>query len=529
MTDFRPNRNLLLAGLSLTVAALLVGCATAPHDPGTEGSGVRTGLADLRQVATVDERFQSYNVEMVEVTGGRFWAPYGGPPGELYRQRPPEELDDRRLRALARHLGPAYMRVSGTWANSTYLEAEGERLATPPPGYEQVLTREQWRGVVDFAKAVDAKIGISYAVSEGPRGPGGVWQAEQAQRILDLTRQSGGDLAFSEFINEPNAASLGRLPKGYTVADYTRDFAIFRQWARRHAPNMLIVGPGGVGESELGNVPVADLAHILLTEELMKANPNTVDVVSYHFYGGVSQRCANRSGRGRGPRVADQAEALTPAWLDLTLRGWNYYAGLRDQYDPGDPIWVTETAQAACGGSPWAASFLDTFRYVNQLGLLAQKNVKVVFHNTLGASDYSLIEEGTREPRPNYWAAVLWRRLMGTTVLSAPVSPSPEVRIYAHCLPDRKGGVGLAAINLGDAPQVIPVTGRAEAWVMEASPLDSKTVTVNGRQPRLENNGALSGLGGVPVSARASVPGKSITFIAARAAGNAACTNQKLG
>ena len=27
-------------------------------------------------IGKVDDRFQSYNVEMVEVTGGRFWAPY---------------------------------------------------------------------------------------------------------------------------------------------------------------------------------------------------------------------------------------------------------------------------------------------------------------------------------------------------------------------------------------------------------------------------------------------------------------------
>ena len=30
----------------------------------------------LPKLGTVDARFQSYNVEMVEVTGGRFWAPY---------------------------------------------------------------------------------------------------------------------------------------------------------------------------------------------------------------------------------------------------------------------------------------------------------------------------------------------------------------------------------------------------------------------------------------------------------------------
>ena len=35
--------------------------------------------AQLRVVGKVDERFQSYNVESVEVTGGNFWAPYPKP------------------------------------------------------------------------------------------------------------------------------------------------------------------------------------------------------------------------------------------------------------------------------------------------------------------------------------------------------------------------------------------------------------------------------------------------------------------
>ena len=39
--------------------------------------------AELRRIAVVDERFQSYNVEMVEVTGGRFWRPYAKPATRL--------------------------------------------------------------------------------------------------------------------------------------------------------------------------------------------------------------------------------------------------------------------------------------------------------------------------------------------------------------------------------------------------------------------------------------------------------------
>ena len=29
--------------------------------------------ATMTRIGTVDERFQSYNIEMIEVTGGRFW------------------------------------------------------------------------------------------------------------------------------------------------------------------------------------------------------------------------------------------------------------------------------------------------------------------------------------------------------------------------------------------------------------------------------------------------------------------------
>ena len=71
----------------------------------------------------------------------------------------------------------------------------------------------------------------------------------------------------------------------------------------------------------------------------------------------------------------------------------------------------TETADAACGGNPWAATFLDTFRYLDQLGRLAKQGVQVVAHNTLAASDYGLLDEHTFAPRPNYWGALLWRRL----------------------------------------------------------------------------------------------------------------------
>src|SRR5262249_39300253 len=77
--------------------------------------------ASMKAIGTIDARFQSYNIEMVEVTGGRFWKPY--PRGlrvlprvdrDRYSYRPPIDLANARLRKLAAALAPAYVRVSGT-------------------------------------------------------------------------------------------------------------------------------------------------------------------------------------------------------------------------------------------------------------------------------------------------------------------------------------------------------------------------------------------------------------------------------
>src|SRR5215475_4042777 len=136
---------------------------------------------NMARIAEIDARFQSYNVEMVEVTGGRFWKPYRThPPAEqdIYAYRPPIDLTNARLRKLAAALSPAYLRVSGTWANATYFADQESPPPTPPAGYGSVLSRAQWRGVIDFAQAVGARIVTSFAVSAGTRDRSGGWRPD---------------------------------------------------------------------------------------------------------------------------------------------------------------------------------------------------------------------------------------------------------------------------------------------------------------------------------------------------------------
>ncbi len=491
----------------------------------------------MARVGTVSERFQSYNIEAVEITGGRFWKPYSSEPGtgstarqpasstpvgmdpSLYEYRPPIDLGNPRLRELAAALGPAYLRVSGTWMNSTYFPDQDEAdPAQPPAGFNSVLSRNEWKGVIDFARAVGAEIVTSFAVSAGTRDAVGVWTPKVAEALMEYTKAAGGRIDAAEFMNEPTFAEMGGAPKGYDGQAYARDFAVFQVWAKANAPGMMILGPGGVGEE----TPLAPPSmHLLKSGDILAATGPVFDVFSYHSYGAVSDRCA-RSGIALGTTVD---AALTEDWLSRGAKQEAYYAALRDRTEPGKPMWNTETGQAACGGDRWASTFVDTFRYLDQLGSLARLGVQVQMHNTLNAGDYGLLDERTYEPRPDYWAALLWHRLMGATVLDPGPSPSPNLYLYAQCQHGQPGGVSVLAINADkEAAQTISIPAGAERYSLTASGLVAATVELNGKRLELGAGDALPELKGIAVHSKiARLDPASITFFVFPKSGNASC------
>jgi Glycosyl hydrolase family 79, N-terminal domain len=521
-----------IVGLSAR-AALAIFAAALLRPSLSVAQSVSLAPSTMPRIGSVSERYQSYNVEMVEVTGGRFWKPYGaepdaaGPPGgdapagmnaDLYQYRPPIDLDNARLRKLAAALAPAYVRVSGTWVNTTYFSATEPPPAAPPAGFKGVLSRAQWKGVVDFARAVNAQIVTSFATGAGTRDAAGVWTAEQAARLAEYTSAIGGRIAAAEFMNEPNLAVMGGAPAGYDAAAYGRDFKRFHAFARAAAPDMLILGPGSVGETADESGP-ADGSSLTTRNLLTASRPAAVDAVSYHHYGALSRRCA-----AMGAQTTPDA-ALSEEWLGRTDATLAYYRKLRDAFEPGKPLWLTETADAACGGNPSARTFLDTFRYLDQLGRLARQGVEVVAHNTLVASDYGLLDDVTLTPKPNYWGALLWRKFMDTRVLEPGVPIQSGLHLYAHCLRGTAGGVALLAINNDRAAaRVLTVPMPGERYTLASDELQAKAVRLNGVELELGADDALPGLAGAPTQAGdMSLGPATITFIALPGAGNPAC------
>ena len=302
-------------------------------------------------------------------------------------------------------------------------------------------------------------------------------------------------------MNEPNLAG-GGAPDGYDVARYRQDFMIFYSLLKQDFPEVKVLGPGTVGTTGMAS-------------DLHSASA-PVDAISYHHYGTVSERC-------RGPHTADAA--LSEEWLARTDQTASFYRALRDRLASDKPLWLTETAEAACGGNRWAASFLDTFRYLDQLGRLARAGVQVVMHNTLAASDYGMLDEKSFAPRPNFWGALLWRQLMGSTVLDPGVTDRTGLHIYAHCQRGTPDGVSLLIINTDrSATHALTFAAASLRYTLDATSLQASEVRLNGNPLALDPADQLPPMAGVAAAAGIVTfePG-TISFLAIPAAGNRAC------
>lgn len=158
-------------------------------------------------------------------------------------------------------------------------------------------------------------------------------------------------------------------------------------------------------------------------------------------------------------------------------------------------MWVTESGDAGGGGDTWASTYLDVFRTLNELGEFATITDGIIFHNTLTSSDYGFLDHATHDPRPNYFAVLLWNRLMGTTVYDSGEALREGAHVYAHSRRDGKPGTAYLVINnsLTDATEVeLPCD--ADRYTLSADTLRSPVMRLNGRELVLEGEHGLPDL-----------------------------------
>lgn len=477
----------------------------------------------LVPIRTVDNRLVSYNIEMTEVTGGTFWKAYTPEQitgrqdfpsivdlhditaiADLMHYYPPIDLYNPRLQALAKELGPAWVRISGTWATKTYYDFDGTTGGIAPKGYQSVLTKAQWIGVLDFVKAVGGRLLVSVSNCAGDHPDGGPLDLTQAKKLFNFSRDYGVRIDAVEFMNEPNILEMSGAPAGYTAADYARDQDILYGWVYENYPECLLVGPCTTGDpATLGSgrsfgAGIGSLMRACTTEELLSGTKVKLDVFSYHYYNGVSERIASVMPKAHWPGEL----AHTDEYLAVAADCAKSHAALRDQFVPGGQMWVTESGDAGGGGNTWASTYLDVLRTLNELGSFSTITDGVIFHNTLASSDYGFLKHSSFEPRPNYFAVLLWNRLMGNTVYDCDNLRTKGTHIYCHSRKDGKPGAVYLIINnsLMDT-QTVELPKMADCYTLSAKTMRSEIMQLNGNDLTLSGTADLPDLSPVKLQA----------------------------
>ena len=485
---------------------------------------------NLETLRTVNPRLMSYNVEMTEVTGGTFWKAYT--PGQidgtevfppirsaaemanLMQWYDPIDTTNPRLIKLAKEFGPVWVRVSGTWATKTYYDFDGKGM---PEGYQSAMTRQQWVNLINFVDAVGGKLLISVANCQGLHSAEEPWNPSEAEKIFNLSIELGHPIDAVEFTNEPNMMEMTGFPAGYTPEYFRRDQDLFHKWVRENHPNCLVVGPCTIDAMSTKDPAEKSAAGIgaafgttCSTADLVEGCTEKMDVFSYHYYNGISERLASMM-----PQMHWLAEeAASEPYLAMAGNVARNAAPLRDQYVPGGEMWVTESGDAGGGGDTWASTYLDVLRTLNELGEFCTITDGVIFHNTLASSDYGFLQHGTFEPRPNYFAALLWTRLMGNTVYNSKIAIQEGAHVFCHSRKDGKDGCVYLVINNSlENATTVTLPGEATAYVLAGRDgIRSRVMTLNGRDLVLGENDALPCLCGEAVSGTVEVAPSNCAF-----------------
>ncbi|KAH7660711.1 heparanase 1 protein [Dioscorea alata] len=255
---------------------------------------------------------------------------------------------------------------------------------------------------------------------------GGSWNYSNARDFIEYTVAKGYRVDSWEFGNELSGHGVGA---SVDAEQYGKDLialkSIIDELYKNSSSKPLILAPGGFFEQEW------------YAQLLQVSGPGIVNGLTHHIY---------NLGGGDDSRIA--SKILDPKYLSQIANTFRNLQLTIQRHGPWSSAWVGEAGGAYNSGSRLVSNkFLNSFWYMDQLGMASKYDTKAYCRQTLIGGNYGLLDTKTFVPNPDYYSALLWHRLMGKGVLSVDISGSPYLRAYAHCR-KRKAGVSILLINL---------------------------------------------------------------------------------
>ncbi|KAJ0527591.1 putative glycosidase [Helianthus annuus] len=211
---------------------------------------------------------------------------------------------------------------------------------------------------------------------------GGDWNSSNARDFIKYTVSKGYKIDSWEFGNELSGKGIGAMvDAGQYGSDVIELRGIIDDLYRRFRPKPLLVAPGGFFDKQW------------FATLLQSSGSEIVNVLTLHLY-------------NLGPGVDRNLvkKILDPHFLS---RASVTFTGLQQTIDmvgPWASAWIGESGGAYnSGGLHVSDTFVNSFWYLDQLGMAAKYHTKVYCRQTLIGGNYGLLNKTTFMPNPDYY------------------------------------------------------------------------------------------------------------------------------
>ena len=433
MKHFRKHPQ--IAGAAFALAGLISTYQTSANAQAAQPSTFQPST--FARVGSVDERFQSYNIEMVEVIGGRFWKPYASkaaaprrpksanqpagldpglfrtPPAHRPHQPPPPQTRRRARSCLPprqRHLGQHHLLSGHRRSRARHSAQRLQRRAHPRrmEGRRRILQSRRRPDRNFLRHRMPARATIP-ARGLPPRRRSSSTTPNPSAAPSPLRSSSTSPPS-------PSAAASRRLRRSCLRPR----FAVFQPFIRKASPDMIFLGPGC---SRRRHDRSRNMQMLSSTEMLDAIGPSLRRLLlpllrrSLQPCAPCMGAAATTTARRRTDRRLAHPHRHSRRLLRRPAR----------QLRPRQTHLAHRNRPDSLRWRPLGLHLPRQLPLPQPDGPSRQTRRPGHLHNTLAASDYGLLDEKTYVPRPNYWAALLWHNPMGTTVLDPGASPAPSL------------------------------------------------------------------------------------------------------
>lgn len=157
---------------------------------------------------------------------------------------------------------------------------------------------------------------------------------------------------------------------------------------------------------------------------------------------------------------------------------------------------------------------MEIFRALVQVGQASLDGIDVLFHNTLASSAYGLLDPTTHQPRPHYWAWLLFNTLCGTQVYDAGDTVCQDAHVFAYSRADGREGRCLILVNNSETEALqVSFAGQAKAYVLTSDKLRGRDIYCNGEKLAMPDENTLPGFQPSNVCDGLQLPAASAAFL----------------